>query len=105
MPEAGTVAAQEVQVGGPRQRIAAAPGSWDTTYWEVASVATSLPSPVASWRAPVWATSTTTIDGGVAYSCSRSVMGLTRHQDNGVTSLDVRLVQQDAVDIATIRCW
>ena len=60
---------------------------------------TSLPSSVASWRAPVWATSTTTIDGGVAYSCSRSVMGLTRDQDDGVTSLDVRLVQQDAVDI------
>jgi hypothetical protein len=26
-------------------------------------------------------------------------MGLTRHQDDGVTNLDVRLVQQDAVDI------
>ncbi len=62
-------------------------------------MATSLPSPVASWRAPVWATSTTTIDGGVAYSCSRSVMGLTRDPDDAVTSLDVRLVQQDAVDI------
>ena len=62
-------------------------------------MATSLPSVVGRWRAPVWATSTTTIDGGVAYSCTRSFTGLIRDHDDGVTSLDVHLLQQDDVDI------
>ena len=31
--------------------------------------------------------------------CTRSFMGLMRDHDDGVTSLDVHLLQQDAVDI------
>ena len=60
-------------------------------------MATSLPT-VVSWRAPAWATSTTLIDGGVAYSRSAIVAGLLSGRD-GETTIEIRLVQHDDIEV------
>ena len=61
-------------------------------------MATSLPT-VVSWRAPAWATSTTLIDGGVAYSRSAIVAGLLSGRDGETTTIELRLVQHDDIEV------